>query len=74
MLGFKLIQETRFANLSEQEKYGVLIHPLFPSSFLHPCVSAVQWPQHGRRNARVPEAPHIGQASWEGIQFIIYIF
>lgn len=42
MLGFKLIQETRFANLSEQEKYGVLIHPLFPSSFLHPCASAVQ--------------------------------
>lgn len=42
MLGFKLIQETRFANLSEQEKYGVLIHSLFPSSFLHPRVSAVQ--------------------------------
>lgn len=57
MLGFKLIQETCFANLSEQEKDGVLIHSLFPSNFLHPCVSAVQWLQHGSRKHVCPRSP-----------------
>lgn len=57
MLGFKLIQETWFANLSEQEKDGALIISLFPFNFFHPWVSAFHWPQCGRRKCACPRSP-----------------
>lgn len=57
MLGFKLIQETCFAKLSEQEEDGALIISLFPSNFLHPWVSAFHRPQHGRRKRVCPKSP-----------------
>lgn len=57
MLGFKLIQETCFANLSKQEKYGVLIISLFPSNVFHPWVSVVHWPQHRRTKCTCPRSP-----------------
>lgn len=57
MLGFKIIQETRSANVREWGKDAALIIPLFPSNFCHPWLSALRWPQHRRTKAASPTSP-----------------